>query len=470
FLRRLVRKILEKCHELGAYSLAIPMIGAGQHGYSEKVVLQIIREVVNQFSNSKGSQITLKDIRVIVFQSKPDRRQSVPLPIRPGISTPSLSHPSERNTEASSTEIAFALVRIYLCGGNLTQYEADAFMNLSSTNVKVSTTTSLKPPPGTVLVIKAHGGVNVKYYVHCVPVSFDISGLERAIKASLEAAKFFALNNIVISATGITSLNPAANECANAILNASKIFSKANFMMDIKVVVFDVNMMRIFKNAFEENAKEQKTSATIHDIDQAASLEDAEIMQQLPLKKVFNIGVKEQVIFRVVGVRDNVNKSIEKIEGYSNRFKVTKYVTDEKMVYRLWKHISEMETLSKGYDVFITLSAEKVSIEGMADQVFECKDALIDFLNKHDEKEREMRRLREMSESVQWLYTDVNGTVLFDEILNGMVESKFRDGNNKITFPGTGNTYEVDSDKMVIQETHTGRTASLARKQIGKMS
>ena len=486
-------KILEECHELRASSLAIPMIGAGQHGFLEEIVLQVIKNEVNNLSNTKGVHSALKDIRVIVFQSKPERRQSVPLPTRREISVPSTFDIKERDVETTSTEIAFGPVHVHLYGGSVTQYQADALMNLTSTSVRMSTThhqctnigqndeeleftdsvreEPMKPPPNTVLIRKASDGANVKYYMHCVPVSFDISGIERAMKTCLDAAQFFPLNSIVVSATGITSLSVAPEECANAILNASKTFSNENFMIDITVVVFNTDMMRIFKNAFaEKRAKEQKMSLKFHESDHLASFDDATIEHQRPANKMMSIGAKEEVVFRVVGFHDNVNMSIQKIEAYFNRCKISKSIEDERIINGFWKHNSEIKKLSQGFDVFITLTSKDACIEGMAEQVFECKDVLTDFLNKYDEQERELKRLREISSSVQWSYSDVNGTVLFDEVLNGMVESEFRNGNKTLTLHGMDTTYELDLNKMVIEETHSGRTALLARKQMESTS
>ncbi|CAB4035780.1 Hypothetical predicted protein [Paramuricea clavata] len=480
FLCGLVGKILEKCHELGASSLAMPMIGTGQHGFPVEAVLQVIRNEINQLSSNKGAQLTLKDICIIVFQSKAEKRKTVPLQTKPEILVPPIS-------ASSSTEIPFGPVRICLCGGNGSQYEADAMMNLSSTNVRVATTAfqstsiqqgddgidlcdstreeSMKQPPGTVLVTKANSGANVKYYVHSVPVSFDIFGLERVIKACLDAAKFFACHSAIILATEITSFSIAANECANAILNAIQIFSNTNFAMHIRVVTLDMDMMQIFLKAFEEKVEMQRTSVEFHESGQIG-LMDGVVNDERSGNKILNIGRNDEVIFRVVGFRDNVTISIEKIEAYITRCKVRKCVKDAKTVNGFWKYNSVIKELSRGYEVFITLSAEEVSIEGMTQQVFECKDALIDFLNKHDEKERELRRLREISESVQWSYSDVNGTVLFDEILNGMVESEARVGNKNIKVPSMENTHEVVLDKMIIQERRTGRTELLARKHM----
>lgn len=487
----LVRKILEKCQELGGCSLALPMIGAGQHGFPEKAVLQIIKNEVNQLSSSQRDQLVLKTIRVIVFQSKFElRRKSVPLPVRPCIREPSTLEQHDENDEISSKEIAFGPVRVHLCGIDVKQYQADAFMNLSSTHVKVSAryfqTTDfpdsveeepMKPPPGTVLVTKAGKHANVNYYMHCIPVSFDVPGLERAIKACLIAAQFCPLNSILISAVGITSLGVAKKECVNALLNASKMFSSSNFKMDISVVETDIEIMPIFEKAFEEMLNEHNSCVEFRTSDQTAKPENVTIKYQHSMNSALSFGVKEEVIFRVVGFFDAVNMSIQKIDEHFNRCKVRKCVKDEKLVSAFWKHNSEIKKLSEAYQVFITLSCEEISFEGIAEQVFECKDVLTEFLNKHDEEKREMELkqqelegYREISKSVQWSYSDVNVTVLFDEILNGMVESQFREGNGNITIPGIENTYEIDFEKMLIWDNHTGQTALLSRKDVENTS
>jgi hypothetical protein len=57
--------------------------------------------------------------------------------------------------------------------------------------------------------------------------------------------------------------------------------------------------------------------------------------------------------------------------------------------------------------------------------------------------------------------------VLFDEILNGMVENEFGEGKKKFTIPNEELTYDVDFNEMIIQERHTGHSAALVRKRLG---
>ena len=57
--------------------------------------------------------------------------------------------------------------------------------------------------------------------------------------------------------------------------------------------------------------------------------------------------------------------------------------------------------------------------------------------------------------------------MLFDEILNGMVENGFGEGRKKFTIPNEELTYDVDFDEMIIQERQTGHSVSLVRKRLG---
>ena len=476
-------KILEKCNELGATSLAIPMIGAGQHGFPEEVVLQVIKNEVSNLSSSKGGRFTVKEILVVVFQNKPERRQTVPFPKKRGISKPPTSEIKEKDGETSSPEIAFGPVRLRLLSGEVAEFKADACINFWSTIARMTTAISqfmnidsenqqkladdaagepIKPPPRTVLITEASPNATTMYNMHCVPVSFGVSGLKNATGACLNAAQFFPLNSVIISASEMMSLSVSANECAEAILNAAKTFSTENFTIHI-AVVFDSDTTQNFKKVFEKKVTEQKTSARSEQV--AASPHEVTTKHQSGMNKTLNIGAKEEVVFRVVGFRENVNASIEKIEAYINRSKVTKSVKDAKIVKGFWNHVSQIKKLSNGYNVVITLTADEVRIEGIGQHVFECKDALMDFLMKNEENENELKRLREISKSVQWSYIDVNCTVFFDDRLTGEIESAFINGEKSFTLEGLDNTYDLHLGKMVIQERTTCRTALLARKQ-----
>jgi hypothetical protein len=320
----------------------------------------------------------------------------------------------------------------------------------------------MKPPPRTVLITEAMPNANTMYNMHCVPVSFGMSGLENATGACLNAAQFFPLNSVIIPASEMMSLSVSSNECAEAIVNAAKTFSTENFAIDI-AVVFDSDTTQSFQKVFEEKVMEQKTNARS---EQVASPHEVTTKHQSGMNKTLNIGAKEEVVFRVVGFHDNVNVSIEKVEAYFNRSKIRKSVKDAKIVKGFWKHVSQIKKLSNRYNVVITLTADEVRIEGIGQQVFECKDALMDFLMKNEENENELKRLREISKSVQWSYIDVNCTVFFDDRLNGEVESELKIGKKSFTLEGIDSTYmyDLDFDRMVIQECTTGRTALLARK------
>ena len=454
----------------------MPLVGAGEHRFPMEVVLQVIRNEVNQFSINKGDMLFLKDIRIIVFQPKSVKKETASSIARPMTSTSSLPNQPEINGESSSNPITFGSIRIHLSSGNVGQYQATALINLSSEKIKLLATKSkstniqqrderiqpnnsfskngIEPPPGTVLVAHANDDENIEYHMHSFPVSHDATGLERAVKACLDAATYFKCSNVVIPAADIhRTFNISTSECANVFLNASCYLWNTNSVMDVRLFELNNDMMQIFQKAFE--IRERQTTNTL-------SYESAE----LPANETLSFGTKEEITVRVVGFRNSVIMSMKKIEAYFKRCKVSNAIRNSKLVHRLWERNYDIGRLVNRCEVFVTLSAKEVCIEGNVEQVFECKDVLVNFLDELSEKEEKLKRLREISEGVQWLYSDTNSNfILFDEILNGMVENELRVGNKTFTIPGKESTYEVDLEKMTIKEPHTGGFASLLRKR-----
>ena len=468
FLQGLIQKILKKSCQLEASSIAMPLVGAAEHGFPEEVVLQTIRNEVNQFSCSKGGMLLPKYICIIVFQPESGKREAGSSVTRPMTSTSSLSDQQERINGTNSTNpITLGSIRFHLCSGNQKQHQATALIHLPSEKVKLLTNIpqngeriepnnsaskkGIEPPPGTVLVENASDDENIKYHMHSFPVSYDANGLERAVKACLDAAIVFNCNNVVIPAADIhRTFNISTSECANVIMNESHFLPNTNSVMDIRLVELNNDEMQIFQKAFEISAGKQTTNALFYE-----SANESLIF-----------GTKEEITLRVVGFRNSVIMAMKKIEAYFNRCKVSNTIINSKLVHRLWEHNYEIERLVNRYEVCVTLSTKHACIEGNAEQVFECKDILVDFLDELDEKEEKLKRLREISEGVQWLYSDANSNfVLFDEILNGMVENESSVGNKIFTIPGKENAYEVDLGKMTIKEPDTGGFASLLRKR-----
>ena len=233
-------------------------------------------------------------------------------------------------------------------------------------------------------------------------------------------------------------------------------------MMNIDVIVCDKDIMQIFIKALEEKEKNCGALESQRG-DHISSPKEHTTIEEDAFDKILTIGSKEKVTLRLVGFSDNVKMCTEKIEAYVNQFKTRKLITEEKIVEGFWKHNSKVKKRLKDYEVFITLTNKEVCIEGMAEQVFECKDMLIELLNNCDKEERESKKLREIMKSVQWSYSDVNGTILFDEVLKEKVESEIAAGNKQIVIQCGKNAYEVDVDKMTILEFSTGLTACLRR-------
>ena len=175
----------------------MPMVGAGEHRFPVQVVSQVIRSEVDKYSRSSGDKLPLKEVRIIVSQPEPESKKTAS-------STPDQK---ELNGVSCPGPKTLGSVRIYLCTGNATQYQAKALIHILSEKSKLLTTTSksidsidirqldedidlnnsttkegMRSPPGAVVVAKASDGANVDYRIHSIPASFDVLGLERAMK------------------------------------------------------------------------------------------------------------------------------------------------------------------------------------------------------------------------------------------------------------------------------------------------
>ncbi|XP_028403594.1 protein mono-ADP-ribosyltransferase PARP14-like [Dendronephthya gigantea] len=69
-LRKLLKKIFAKCHELGVSTLAMPTIGAGKHSFPEDLVLEIIREEVEMICFKSDGSTALANVSIIIFPQK----------------------------------------------------------------------------------------------------------------------------------------------------------------------------------------------------------------------------------------------------------------------------------------------------------------------------------------------------------------------------------------------------------------
>ncbi|XP_028412718.1 uncharacterized protein LOC114535634 [Dendronephthya gigantea] len=77
-LRGLLQKILVECTRLSARTVAMPLIGTGNHKFPEDVVLRVMREEIEQFSVMAYHSSRLKEIKLVRYDQGIKRKPAQP--------------------------------------------------------------------------------------------------------------------------------------------------------------------------------------------------------------------------------------------------------------------------------------------------------------------------------------------------------------------------------------------------------
>ncbi|XP_046843184.1 protein mono-ADP-ribosyltransferase PARP14-like [Xenia sp. Carnegie-2017] len=131
--RNLLKKILEECNQRSAKSVALPMMGTGQHNFPVYAVLLMMREEFIRFS-STSPQTSLKEIRLIRYDSDGTQRQTT-------------NNSSSSNLKPSHVPFAFGcgkeIITLQIIGRS--DYEISSalqnlekFVNENITTIKIS--------------------------------------------------------------------------------------------------------------------------------------------------------------------------------------------------------------------------------------------------------------------------------------------------------------------------------------------
>ena len=388
-----MRKILYKCIELRAYSVAMPAIGTGQHGFPEKEVFKTIEGEVKKVSEDISFSSYPKNIRVIVFDAQQQTTSQ-------HMSLPALPRLTNKPNNTGSQKLSFGPVRIFLDEGDITRHQADAIINVLPNDLELSSGGGVcrsilkaggptiqqelkglgRRLPGSVFLTSAGSMTNVKKILHFVPISTDVKGLQTMIEKCLNEAKERSLSSVSIPAIGTAVFNISSENSANLILNAAKNFSSTNHPLDIKIVVFQRAMVSHFETAIQKRVKDsvknaesqlQRTCSFL-----SLSSETTTTSNQL---KTFTVGElnKVMVLHFVAASQQNIDESIKKVKEFIERNTERKEIRNEKVGEVLEKHKSEVQSLARKYSVLITCSSSGAAcIKGTMRDVSDCKDEL----------------------------------------------------------------------------------------------
>ena len=412
-LRNLVKEILFKCTELGANSLALPAIGAGQHGFPEEVVFRVYKEEIEIFSGNKFFQMILQDIRVVVFREGSGNASGNQL----------IYHHASRivPTGDHNRVISFGQVRVFLKEGDITHHStpSDAVINILPRNLQLSTgggvcTSILKAggqqiqeqlnafrdyPVGSVIPTGAGSMTNVEQILHVVPTSNDVAGLQRSIEECLMEAKALFLGSVSVSAIG-TSSNINPRDSAEVILNAAEKFSNANYSLVVNIVVFQKKMIADFEESIKRKVNRTAygtlppqftlNTSNISRRSIIGGLGNPDTPQRIDYKELKNEEAKEviQLTF-VANSQGSIDKSVREVQKFTRDHISKKKIKHEKALDVLRKNWESVGNLARTYKVSLRCaSPSEVVLEGLVTDVVHCAQVLLGLMDAQVGEER----------------------------------------------------------------------------------
>lgn len=510
--------MLSKCAVLGASSLALSIIGTGQHKFPEKEVLRIYKQEIETFSAATSSQCSLKDISIVVFSAK---RPATPLPSQPIPNQPSPSIPPTGLSRA----VSFGQVRVSLHEGDITQQptQSDALINILSPDLQLKSgggvcASILKSGgvqiqndlnqaagalPGSVVKTSAGSIGGVRKIIHAIPTTNDVPGLQSSMAQCLNAAKSESLSSVSIPAVGTASFHVSAKDSAELILKAAKDFSSVNYPLAVNIVVFQKNMLPDFEAKIHENVIRNaaagfpntaqspvQPSATSPNLpSQTTGLTPAPASianttasmipkpQPVDYKSLkFEVAIEVIQLTFTAGSQRAVEESIREVQKFIDDQIAVKTIEHENVCDVLSKNWQEIEKLARKHKVNITCeSPSKVAFEGLLSKASECKEKLQGFVLKDvveeqrmSEHKNEQNLVEYFSKTVQWSQLQGTQWVGYGKDVNAAIEKAFINEDRQIAI--TGQMFDVDFTAMTLKSQNNGQVTTITRKRIGENS
>lgn len=473
-LHLLLSEILHKCVELGANSVALPVIGSGHHKFPEGVVFRVLREEVEKASARYPSS-SLKNIRIIAFDSNASQASQ---PVSAFQVTPESACRVAR-------EMSFGQILVSLREGDITKYPVDAIINTLPRDLNLSNggslcerifqaggqaiqeelNSSVKKSTGSVIKTNAGSMTNTRLLLHFIPSSADNSDLQHSIEECFNVAKSQALNSVSISTLGNSSVEVSPERSAKVIVNAVKRFSISKHRLSVNIVVSEKKMLTCFEAALQGIATESDTPPLISRT--SDSPQHGKGTQDILARfKPIRIGeAKEVVILHFLAtLQQEIDTSLQEINKFVKDHIGTKNIEHEKIWKVLKKYWSETEDLTRVYDVSITCQTHSVaSVEGLVTNVSDCKEKLWHLFNKYVEDECKTNQLEFISKNVQWFYFNNRESVPYNKEINADVEEAFMENKESVSFVNSNNHYDIDFSAMTEKNRTTGEVRKVTR-------
>lgn len=506
-LRELFRKCFDKASELGACSIALPLVGTGNLGFPYETAVQIMIQAAVDYSQA-NPESSLEEFRFIVFSGdqkgiakfeekfgefKKDHKPA----LKPRKREARKIKPTPVVPEFACKEVKIGNTALRVLKGDITQENCDAICNVVTQELDMSNGTLSsaifkacgnaveeelkskgKAPqcPGTILTTSA-GYLSMKHIIHMVVGSGKKQHLQTCVEKALKEVDSLGLVSVSIPAVGSGGLGRTPEDSAEVVFGAIRAFltaRPANSIREMRVVVFDDSHISAF--LVELGAIQCQTGESYHcnedDDEQKPCQEDLEASLQVSTDELARKHRQQKVI--VHGRAQSLDAAMAALREAVARVCGSPRVVKHEIISRLPRRcIRELKRMSRGRDVKLDQpEQDTIRLEGLPKDVMDMHSEVSNVIHEQMEREHKEERADQMSKTVQWyLVNPGNPAKLepFEKIANNEIESAFKAKKPSLLFTHQSLKAEVNFGINEVTFLRTGAIKRVLRKD-GKNS
>ena len=496
-LRGLFRKCFDKASELGACSIALPLVGTGNLGFPYETAVHIMIQAAVDYSQA-NPESPLEEFRFVVFSGDQKgittfeekfaeiKKEHEPV-LKPRKREARNKKPIPVASDFRCKVVHIGNIELKVMPGDITQENSDAICNvvtqdldMSSGNLSKVISTACgstvgdelqsKAPqhPGSVVTTTA-GSLSAKHIVHMVVGSGRKQHLQACVEKALQEVDSLGLVSVSIPAVGSGGLGRTAEDSAKVVFGAIRaLLTKRPFssVREIRVVVFDHSIIGAFVVELETIQQEnwdscQREEDEDDDFDDGEQASEAclasadELAKKHCHKKVIVHGRVESLDSAMAALKDGVASACSKP-------RVIKHDIISRFPRRC---IRELKRMSRAQDVkFDQPEPDTITLEGLPKDVMDMNSEVSNVIQEQMEREHKEERADQISKTVQWYLVNSGKLDPFDKIANNDIESAYKAKKPSLLFTHQNLKAEINFGNKEVTFLRTGAIKRVLRK------
>ena len=496
-LRQLFRKCFDKASELGACSIALPLVGTGNLGFPYETAVHIMIQAAVDYSQA-NPESRLEEFRFVVFSGDQKgittfkekfaefKKEHNPV-LKPRKREARNNKPIPVVSNFRCKVVHIGNIELKVIPGDITQESSDAICNVVTPDLDmrsgnlskvisaacgstVEDELQLKAPqhPGSVVTTTA-GSLPAKHIVHMVVGSGRKQHLQTCVENALKEVDFLGLVSVSIPAVGSGGLGRTGEDSAKVVFGAIRaLLTRGPFssLREIRIVVFDHSIIGAFVVELEAIQQEnldscQREGDDDDDYDCGEQVSEAflasadELAKKHCRKKVIVHGRVESLDAAMAALENGVAIAC-------NKPRVIKHEIISRFPKRC---IRELKQMSRVQDVkFDQPEPDTITLEGLPKDVMDMNLEVSNVIQEQMEREHKGERADPISKTVQWYMVNSGKLDPFDKIANNDIESAFKRKKPSLLFTHQNLKAEINFGNKEVTFLRTGAIKKVLRK------